>query len=82
MFTIGRARAALIVIGLSTALMAQTPADVREAAERGDPVAQHKLGLAYRNGDGVTRDLVEAYKWLSLAATRATAEHAPAYAAT
>ena len=41
------------------------------AAERGDPTGQHLLGLMYDKGHGVERDVVEAYKWLSLAAAAA-----------
>jgi TPR repeat protein len=41
------------------------------AAERGDPTGQHLLGLMYDKGHGVERDVVEAYKWLNLAAAAA-----------
>ena len=40
-----------------------------KAAEHGDKFAQAKVGVAYHNGDGVTRDLVESYKWLSLSSS-------------
>lgn len=43
----------------------------RLSAEQGDPWAQASLGLLYRFGKGVEKDLVEAYAWLTLA-TRAT----------
>ncbi len=39
----------------------------REAAEQGVAPAQRNLGLCYGRGDGVAKDSVEAYKWLSLA---------------
>ena len=39
----------------------------RKAAERGQPVAQHLLGIMYREGWGVENDDLEAYKWLTLA---------------
>lgn len=42
-----------------------------DAAERGEPRAQHLLGLAYDKGRGVSQDDVLAYKWLSLAAAMA-----------
>ncbi|MGJ5180166.1 tetratricopeptide repeat protein [Bradyrhizobium oligotrophicum] len=42
-----------------------------EAAERGEPAAQHLLGLSYDKGHGVEQDLVLAYKWLNLAAAAA-----------
>lgn len=37
------------------------------AAMRGHPVAQYLMGIMYQEGWGVKRDLVEAYKWLTLA---------------
>jgi TPR repeat protein len=36
-------------------------------AERGDGAAQHNLGRMYARGEGVQRDLAEAYKWFTLA---------------
>lgn len=44
----------------------------RMAAEQGDPFAQASLGLLYRFGKGVPRDLVQAYMWLSLATSGTT----------
>jgi TPR repeat protein len=41
------------------------------AAEQGDVEAQHAIGLMYANGRGLPRDLVQAHKWLNLAAARA-----------
>jgi TPR repeat protein len=37
-------------------------------AQRGDPTAQYNLGRLYARGEGVSRDLPEAYKWFTLAA--------------
>ena len=37
------------------------------AANRGDASAQFSLGAMYCAGRGVTRDYVQAYKWLALA---------------
>jgi localization factor PodJL len=37
-------------------------------AQRGDPVAQYNLGRMYARGEGVNRDLSEAYKWFTLSA--------------
>jgi TPR repeat protein len=37
------------------------------AAERGLAIAQYHLGLMYSNGEGVSRDLIQAYKWADLA---------------
>ena len=39
----------------------------RKAAVQGDPSAQLYLATMYSNGTGVARDLLEAYKWASLA---------------
>lgn len=38
-----------------------------QAAEQGFDNAQFELGMLYFHGNGVPRDLVESYKWLSLA---------------
>ena len=40
----------------------------RAAAARGHPLAQYNLAVMYEDGEGVTQDLVEAYKWYTLAA--------------
>ena len=43
----------------------------RKSADQGFSVAENKLGMAYWFGDkGVPENLVEAYKWLSLAAAQ------------
>lgn len=44
----------------------------RRAAEQGDTFAQSRLGLCYDRGHGVPRDFVLSYKWLDLAAGRAS----------
>jgi TPR repeat protein len=38
-----------------------------KAAEQDDVVAQFFVANLYENGQGVTADLVQAYKWLSVA---------------
>ena len=43
----------------------------RAAAMRGHPIAQYLMGVMYQEGWGVKRDLVEAYKWLTLATPHA-----------
>jgi hypothetical protein len=43
-----------------------------DAAIRGNSFGQCMLGLMYDKGHGVERDVVLAYKWLNLAAARAT----------
>jgi hypothetical protein len=42
----------------------------RLAAEQGDAVAQHSLGVMYRDGLSVPRDYVQAHMWFSLAVSR------------
>ena len=44
--------------------------EFRMAAEQGDPVAQFDLGIMYETDQGVQKDLVQAYMWLSLAAAQ------------
>jgi uncharacterized protein len=44
----------------------------RRAAEQGDAFAQAQLGLSYDKGHGVPHDLILSYKWLDLAAARAS----------
>ncbi len=43
-------------------------AEQRAKAVAGDPVARFKMAGFYARGEGVTQDLVEAAKWLTLAA--------------
>ena len=43
---------------------------LRLAAEQGHITAQHNLGVKYANGEGVPADLILAYKWWSLAASK------------
>jgi uncharacterized protein len=45
----------------------------REAAEQGDADAQALLGLMYELGQGVHQDYIQAYMWLTLAASRGSA---------
>jgi TPR repeat protein len=40
----------------------------RKAADQGDDMAQFNIGTMYANGQGVRRDLVQAYMWFSLSA--------------
>ena len=41
---------------------------LRDAAEKGEPEAQYKLGVCYANGDGVEKDLKQAAYWWRKAA--------------
>ncbi len=47
----------------------------RALAEQGDAGVQFILGSMYENGEGVPKDYVQAYMWLSLAAAQG---HEPA----
>jgi uncharacterized protein len=44
----------------------------RRAAEQGDVFSQNRLGLSYDKGHGVPQDFILSYKWLDLAAARAS----------
>ena len=44
----------------------------RRAAIQGDPFAQSRLGLIYDKGHGVPQNVILSYKWLDVAAARAT----------
>lgn len=46
----------------------------RLAADRGDAEGQFRLGMLYRTGEGIAKDLVQAYSWLDLAASRGQIE--------
>jgi TPR repeat protein len=52
----------------------------RKAAESGSIEAQGSLGLKRAAGFNVSQDLVEAYKWLTLAAERASGPDQQLYA--
>jgi TPR repeat protein len=42
----------------------------RKAAEQGNEFAQYMLGFSYYYGNGLNKDLAEAYKWLYLASVK------------
>ncbi len=44
--------------------------ELQPLADRGDPRAQRLVGLLYRDGLGVRKDLIRAYMWFDLAAQR------------
>ncbi|WP_179958362.1 SEL1-like repeat protein [Chitinimonas arctica] len=58
----------------SSAMAGLQLADLRKAAEGGDPAAQTQLGLRYRKGQGVTADNVQAVAWYRQAAEQNHAE--------
>ena len=45
-----------------------------QAAQKGHALAQYNLGLMYLAGNGIPKDLVKAYMWLSLAAAQKVPE--------
>ena len=45
----------------------------REAAEAGEPSGMYFAGIAFWSGRGVAKDMVEAYKWMELAAKHGNA---------
>ncbi len=47
--------------------------ELRKKAEAGDAVAQHNLGLLYKNGDYVLKDTAEAIKWFRKSAGQGNA---------
>ena len=51
----------------------------RRAAEQGDVFAQCRLGLSYDKGHGVPQDFILAYKWLDLAAAKASRRESDFY---
>ena len=46
------------------------PASLRQAAMRGDPAAQVEVASRYAAGQGVGRDLQQAFQWYGRAATQ------------
>ena len=51
----------------------------QSAAAQGDTFAQSRLGLSYDKGHGVPQNVVLSYKWLDLAAARATSRERDYY---
>ena len=45
------------------------PEAIQKAAEQGAGPAEYALGACYADGIGLPQDLVEAYKWIALAAS-------------
>ena len=42
----------------------------RKAAEEGNVIAQHALGVLYAKGEGLPQDYVQAHMWFSLSAAQ------------
>lgn len=66
--------AATILTLLATSSLSADIKTLRKQAEAGDAKAQFNLGVAYFRGQGVPRDVVKSYMWLSLAASRSAGE--------
>ena len=64
----GLALAGMVALLVGAAPLAQTPEDIRRAADQGDASAQFNLGLMYATGRGVPQDAVEAVAWYRQAA--------------
>jgi len=65
----------ILVLFASTRVIAEETniVELRKTAEHGDAEAQHYLGLSYATGEGVSKDLTEAVKWLRKAAEQGNA---------
>jgi TPR repeat protein len=57
----------------SNSVASGTVEQIRAEAEKGDAKAQARLGMCYFDGQGVTKDIDEAVKWLSKAAKQGNA---------
>jgi localization factor PodJL len=58
---------------MATLPMTIGPASLRQAALRGDPAAQMEVASRFAAGQGVERDLLQAYHWFGRAAARGSA---------
>jgi hypothetical protein len=58
----------------SSPLSFQAFRNLKTLAEKGDPVAQDKLGAAYGNGNGVPQDGAESLRWYNKAAQQGNAD--------
>jgi TPR repeat protein len=65
-------------LGVPQAYVAAVDMYIR-SAEQGYPTAQYLLGLMFDKGHGVVQDYVTAYKWLNLAAARASRRDSERY---
>lgn len=64
----------LLASALAGALLAGSVQAAPGAPGSADPLAAHRLGLAYRNGDGVAQDVRLARYWLEVAARAGVAD--------
>ena len=63
----------LFIAWIGTHAMADSLADLQQAADQGDASAQTRLGVAYGSGQGVEKDYFTAVKWFRLAAAQGDA---------
>ena len=68
----------MAVAGIPTSLSAQTVAEGRRRAQKGDAEAQFQLGARFALGEGVTQSYEEAVRWYRKAArhNHASAQYA------
>lgn len=59
-----------LVAGWPAGAQSQTIAQLRQAAEKGDPAAAFRLGVSYRDGAGVPQDFAQAFVWFRRAANQ------------
>ena len=74
--------AILLTLACGSTALGQSTADIaqlRQAAEKGDAAASYRLGIAFRDGIGVTQDYAEAFHWLELAGVFAIGEDQKTY---
>jgi hypothetical protein len=66
-YTLGIVLVLMIVSG--TGYVQEDISAIQKAAEKGDSYARHQLGEMYASGRGVQKDYVQAYMWMTLAAS-------------
>jgi hypothetical protein len=65
----GYSRLALIVLlSAGTTILAEESDDLLAKANGGDPVAQYEIGRKFAAGDGVSQNMEQAVKWLTMSA--------------
>ena len=60
--------ALLVLLAASTATRAAEDGDLLAKATGGDPIAQYEIGRKFAAGDGVSKNMEEAVKWLTMSA--------------
>lgn len=69
-------RSYLLILAMMTSSLSYGDGvvDLVAKAQKGDAAAQMELGVIYSKGEGVTKDLTEAVKWLTKAAEQGNVE--------